>query len=131
MREIWLLDSLEGIEVTISHCLDDESLISREEKEAAALALRFTSLEDHLAIGGRIERLFQHAIVIAVLLPQKGEDIRRVLRHFNVLIDHEKVLLGFAHPITFGSAGHFAEDALCLSSLHSVDVPRFLVFDLN
>lgn len=131
MREIWLLDSLEGIEVTISHCLDDESLISREEEEAAALALGFASLEDHFAIGGRIERLFQHAIVIAVLLPQKGEDIRRVLRHFNVLIDHEKVLLGFAHPITLGSAGHFAEDALCLRSLHSVDVPRFLVFDLN
>ena len=131
MREIWLLDSLEGIEVTISHCLDDESLISREEEEATALALRFASLEDHFAIGGRIERLFQYTVVIAVLLPQKGEDIWRVLRHFNVLINHEKVLLGFAHPITFGSAGHFAEDALSLCSLHSVDVPRFLVFDLN
>ena len=98
--KVWLLNALEGVEIAVSHGLDDELLISREEEKATTLTLRLTSLEDHLAVGSRVKRLFQDRVVVAVLLSEEGKDIWSVLSDLDVFVDHKQVLLSFSHPVT-------------------------------
>ena len=57
MREIGFLDTHEGVEIAVGHRLDNELLILREEEKAATLTLRFSRLENHLAISLRVKRL--------------------------------------------------------------------------
>lgn len=87
MLEVVLLDSLPGGEVVLSHRLDDEFLVLAEKEEAARLALRLASLEDHLAVDVGVERLAQDIVVESILLTKESKDIRRVFCHLDVLID--------------------------------------------
>lgn len=85
--EVVLLDSLPGGEVVLSHRLDDEFLVLAEKEEAARLALRLASLEDHLAVDVGVERLAQDIVVESILLTKESKDVRRVFCHLDVLID--------------------------------------------
>ena len=98
--EVSFLDTLEGIEVTVCHCLDDELLVLRKEEEATTLSLRFTSLKDHSSIRIRVKGLFQNLVVVAILLAQEGEDIWRVFSDLDVLIDDKLVLELCNHRIS-------------------------------
>ena len=98
--KVWLLNALEGVEVTVSHGLDNELLISREEEKAATLTLRLTSFKDHLTVGSGVERLFQDRVVVAILLAKESKDVRSVLSDLDIFIDHQQVLLSFSHSVT-------------------------------
>lgn len=50
VMEVVFERSLEGVEVTVSHGLDDEVLIVGEEKEAATLSLRLSCFEDTVSV---------------------------------------------------------------------------------
>jgi len=89
MLEVVLLDPLPGSEVVLSHGLDDKLLILAEEEEAAGLALRLASLENHRAVDFRVERLAQDIIVVSVLLSKESEDIRSIFCNFDIFINDE------------------------------------------
>lgn len=98
MGKISFLDALEGVKITVSQSFDDEFLVLGEEEKAAALALRFTSLEHHTSVGFWVERFSQDFVIVTISLTKEGKYIGRVFCNLNVLIDDKplfRLKLGF------------------------------------
>lgn len=68
MFEVVLLNAAPSVKIIIGHRLDDEPLIFAEEEKAARFALGLSCLEDHLAVGLRVERFAQNLIAVAIFL---------------------------------------------------------------
>ena len=135
VREVGLLDALEGVEVAVRHRLDDELLVLREEEETSTLSLRLTGLEDHGSVDLRVQRLSDRLVVITVLLAEESEHVGRVLRDLDVLIDDQLILELFDRLLFLrkrATASRTAIDAGgLLVVLDEVKIPVLAIIDLD
>jgi len=103
--------------------------------------LGLSSLEHHLAVSFRVQRLSENLIVVTVLLAKESEHIWGILSHFNVLIDDQlvvdnifslsqKCLLTSSHAF-LGRSRALHDAFLVFITLNGTDVPLLPVFNLN
>ena len=126
--KVSFLDSLEGIKVGISHSLDNEPLILREEEKAATFSLGFSCFEDHLLVLLWVETITQYFIIEAIFLSKESKNIWRVLNNMDVLVDDKFFVKrdGFARITT---TLRKPSQILVISNLGHI--PVVLVFDFN
>ena len=91
MGEVSFLDALESIEIAVSHCLDDKSLVLGEKEKTSTLTLGLTSLEDHAAVDIWVKRLLEDAVIVAIRLAKEGKDVWGVLSDNDILVDNKIV----------------------------------------